>query len=341
MVTFAPAQAPSVALILPSQQTDFAAAAEALRQGFFAAREADARGPAIQVVEVDDDIELLAIIDTIGARGVRLAVGPLPRVSVNALVEGGHAPLPMLALNYPERDAGAPTAMIALGLSAEAEAQYVVRRALADVLPARRAEIPGPRFVVLVGSGALERRLGNAFVGALRAAGEAPLVVETGAVPGQIGARFDVHRHDGVFLALDARQAGLIRAQIPRAIPAFGTSLLNAGPPTASPEAASLAHDLDGVRFVDMPWLLRGEAGWSDAAALPPAGMPVELARLYALGVDAYRVALRWGVGEARFRLDGVTGHLHLDRADGPRIERTPDSAIYRNGQIERDTAGR
>lgn len=65
--------------------------------------------------------------------------------------------------------------------------------------------------------------------------------------------------------------------------------------------------------------------------------MTLDAARLYALGIDAYRLAQAWMTGELRFELDGVTGRLRVDRAQGPRVERTPVWAIYRNGAIERE----
>lgn len=34
-------------------------------------------------------------------------------------------------------------------------------------------------------------------------------------------------------------------------------------------------------------------------------------------------------------------GRLRVDRAAGPRVERTPAAAIYRNGAIEREEIGR
>jgi outer membrane PBP1 activator LpoA protein len=69
--------------------------------------------------------------------------------------------------------------------------------------------------------------------------------------------------------------------------------------------------------------------------------LPAELARLYALGADAYLVAQRWSAGETRFTIEGMTGRLTVDRAASPRVERTPAAAIYRNGAIEREEIGR
>ena len=74
----------------------------------------------------------------------------------------------------------------------------------------------------------------------------------------------------------------------------------------------------------------------------PPARpMTLEMARLYALGIDAFRVSQVWMKGELRFEVDGVTGRLRVDRAQSVRIERIPTAAIYRNGTIEREEVAR
>ena len=337
------AEAPAIALVLPNQQSVFAQAGEAVRLGFFAAHVASGRRLGIQVLEVDDDpAQLRAALDGAAQRGVKAIVGPLPRTAVNAMVDGGSTTVPLLALNYPDRDEGAPPTMIALGLSAEAEAQYVVRVALAEFVGSRRAPAAAARFVVLTGPGALEQRIARAYVGALRAGGESPLLLETAAEsPERLARQLDPGRHDAVFLALDARAAALLRARIPRPILVFGTSLLNAQSGFAAPEARALAHDLDGVRFVDMPWLLRTDASMGAGGPLPSAPLSSDLARLYALGVDAYQVAVRWSAGERQFTLEGMMGRLRVDRSAGARVERTPAAAIYRNGGIEREEIGR
>lgn len=334
---------PSIALILPHQQTVYARAAEAVRLGFFSANEAAGRKLVIQVLEIDDDAaQLQTAIGGALQRGVRTVVGPLLRSGVNAVIDGGYASPPLVALNYPDHDAAAPSTMIALGVSAESEAQYVVRIALAEFVGTRRSPGSAPRFVVLTGPSALERRIAQAYVGALRAGGESPLLIDAAVEQGPRLARLlDPDRHDAVFLALDARDAALLRARIPRPMLIFGTSLLNAGSAAGSPEATALAHDLDGVRFVDMPWLLRSQAPMGAGGPLPAAPLPADLARLYALGVDAYQVAQRWSAGETRFTVEGMMGRLRVDRSAGPRVERTPAAAIYRNGAIEREEIGR
>ena len=341
--TTQPVSAPAIALVLPNQQGIFASAAEAVRQGFFSAHKASGSTATIQVIEVGDDVqELGAALAAARDRGVRVAVGPLRRDQVNAIVEGGRAVLPLVTLNFPDRDSSAPATMIALGLSAEAEAERVVQSALASFINLRPGVSTGTRIMVLAGASALDKRIAQAYVNALRAAGELPLVVEAtpSALP-RLGRQFETGSYDAVFLALGARDASLVRPRIPRGVPVFGTSLLNVGDPAGSPAASALAFDLEGVRFVDMPWLLQPDH--PAVMVYPPAGRPMtlETARLYALGIDAFRIAQVWMKGELRFEIDGVTGRLRVDRAQSVRIERVPTSAIYRNGTIEREEVAR
>lgn len=338
-----PIPAPAIALVLPNQQGIFATAAEAVRQGFFAAHKISGSTAVIQVIEVGDDVEQIGTaLAAARDRGVRVAVGPLRRDAVNAIVEGGRAVLPLVTLNFPDRDAGAPPTMIAFGLSAEAEAARVVQIALSGFINLRPGASTGIRIMVLAGAGALDQRIAQAYVNALRAAGELPVTVEaTPAALNRLGRQFETGNFDAVFLALGAREASLVRPRIPRGIAIFGTSLLNVGDPAGSPAASALAFDLEGVRFVDMPWLLQPDHPAVMVYPQPGRPMTLETARLYALGIDAFRVAQVWMKGELRFEVDGVTGRLRVDRAQSVRIERVPMSAIYRNGTIEREEMAR
>jgi outer membrane PBP1 activator LpoA protein len=127
-----------------------------------------------------------------------------------------------------------------------------------------------------------------------------------------------------------------MRALIPRGVQVFGTSMLNVGDPRTSPDAATLAHDLDGVRFVDMPWLLEPDHSGVMSYPRPADPVGIELTRLYAFGIDAYRIASAWMKGERRFEIDGVTGRLRVDRAQSLRVERIPLVATYRDGGLKR-----
>jgi hypothetical protein len=75
--------------------------------------------------------------------------------------------------------------------------------------------------------------------------------------------------------------------------------------------------ELDGVKFVDMPWLLDP---WSpDVAAYTRSShlLSSDLERLYALGVDSYRLSLLLAVSSpgAAIEMQGVTGTLRLSES--------------------------
>jgi outer membrane PBP1 activator LpoA protein len=179
--------------------------------------------------------------------------------------------------------------------------------------------------------------IAQAYVSALRAAGDVPVQVEWSPDTAERAAGLlATPTLEAVFLALTARDAAQLRALIPREAQIFGTSLLYTGDPRTSPEAATLAHDLDGARFTGMPWLLQPDHPAVMIYPQPATPLPTELSRLYALGIDAYRVALAWMKGERRFDLDGVTGRLRIDRAQSLRVERRPLVATYRDGNVER-----
>jgi outer membrane PBP1 activator LpoA protein len=334
-----PAAAPpaTVMLLLPSQSTAFARAAEVVRQGFAAAQAAAAQPMTVRLVEVEDDPQqLLRAMSTARERGVDVIAGPLTRSQVSAALRASPS-VPMVTLSLPESEAGAPPSLLAFGLSIEQEARAMVQAVVATLMPAR----PGaptrlnPRFVLLTGESTLSRRAGAAFRDALRSAGErvTAFTVEMKYEALQsLGDRVFRAEPEGVFLALDAREAAIVRPRLPHDVPLFATSLVNLG----GGESALLANDLEGVHFVDVPWLLEADHPAVMVYARSAQPLSAELQRLYALGIDAYRLADAWRSGAVRFGLDGVTGDLQVDRARDARVERWPAFAVFRKGVIER-----
>lgn len=343
-----PAQAPrteerpatrpvAVLLMLPAQSTAFAKPAEAVRQGFMAAHAVSGDNVVVDLVEVGAGAQTLSgAVARAAERGAAVIVGPLPRSEVSEVIEGGTNSVPLVALNFPETDGIAPASTLAIGLSLEVEAQHMARIALAEFVAARSADTR-TRIAIIARSGALERRIAQAFQSALRAEGEVPRLIEWAPESARAVAKeLAATPLDAVFLALTARDAAQVRALIPRGAQVFGTSLLNAGDPRTSPDAATLAHDLEGVRFVDMPWLLEPDHSGVMVYPRPAEPLTIELSRLYAFGIDAYRIAIAWMKGDRRFELDGVTGRLRVDRANSLRVERIPLVATYRGGELRR-----
>jgi outer membrane PBP1 activator LpoA protein len=109
------------------------------------------------------------------------------------------------------------------------------------------------------------------------------------------------------------------------ALALYATSQVNAG---GGPLAA---NELNGVRFVDMPWLLQPD---HPAVMVYPRAQlrdSVELERLYALGIDAYRIGLELLNGNGNPMLDGVTGQVRL--ANDQQFERELTAAQFINGK--------
>ena len=93
--------------------------------------------------------------------------------------------------------------------------------------------------------------------------------------------------------------------------------------------------ELNGVRFAGMPWLLQPDHPAVMVYARSPAATPVatDFERLYAFGIDAYRIAADFvRAGEiATNALDGVTGRITLGRDRHFTRELTP--AQFVNGR--------
>lgn len=329
-----PASEAAIALIVPGADTPFGRAGEAVREGFIAAHRATRAPVAIQVIETDASAaQAVAAVQAARERGARLVVGPLTRNAVNGVVERGDAGIPIVLLNVPDHAGAIADSQLAFGLGVEDEAALLVRASLREIDPGATASA-ARRCVVVVGDGALARRIAAAFVAALKDAG-APTVTLDYAQHGADGVAREIMRAPvtSVFLALGSRDATQVRTRLPIDAPLYATSQINVG------GGMLLANDLEGVRFVDMPWLIEPERPAVKAYPRSADGSSTEMQRLYALGIDAYRVALEWLAHRTRFEIDGVTGWLRVDRARSPRVERTPGFAVFREGRIERSDA--
>lgn len=312
-----------------------------MREGFFTAHRIAGDQVTIELIEIDETLaQFAAALATARKRGAQIAVGPLTRPLAEAVGGGAIvAPLPILTLNYPEKEAAIGPDSLVFGLSVELEAKLLVATAIREVPPVPAAGPRGtPRSLVLAGETPLARRVAGAFRDELRVMGERSERFDVRISYDAIQALADhlaVQNPQAVFLALEAREAAAIRSRLPDGLPLYATSLVNLG----GAEAALLAPELEGVRFVDMPWLV--DPLHPAVAIYPRSEQPLagDLQRLYALGIDAYRLSADWLRGLRQFELDGVTGRLRVDRPRGPRVERIPDYVVFRAGRIERLTS--
>jgi hypothetical protein len=311
-----------IALLLPLKSASFGPAAEAVRRGAIAA--SGLQTPAVlplQVYPTGDPVEdIVSVYQQALQAGAKIVIGPLTRNAVTALAKSDLVTVPTLALNYPEGEAVLPENLYLFGLTAEGEARQAARRAFND---GRRTALTVTAITPLA------KRVQQAFADAWRGLG-GKLVAQASFSPErtQFPAVHDTvikHRADIIFLAADANLARMVRPYLDANTPTYATSMVFGG------NQIGRNVDLNGVLFADMPWLLVPD---HPAVMVYPRAenFSIEQERLYALGIDAFRIASvmaqnpRLGEGSV---LDGVTGQISL--ADH-QFQREMAAAQFRDG---------
>ncbi len=337
-----------VALLLPLSG-QLAPAAQAIRDGYLAAYfGARAAGDLVPGVEVYDSTRYesaLAAYSEAVAAGAELVIGPLAREAVEELGRMSLRPVPVLALNRArEATDQSGSALVQLSLALEDEAVQLARAAFGA--GARRAVLLRPAggwgdrmeqslresWSGLGGSVAasgafasaeqyaesITRALSitdsEARAGALRTALNLPLEF------------FPRRRQDVDAVFLLARNPAQARALKPLLdfyyagdLPVYALSSVHRGIP--DPADA----DLNGIRLVDLPWLLGSNPAARVAIAAGDTGSDA-FTRLNALGADAFLIQQRFrqlGAGPDAL-LRGDTGLLWMN----PRLELVRESRL-------------
>ncbi|MCG8992241.1 penicillin-binding protein activator [Laribacter hongkongensis] len=285
--TALPGPAP-IAVLLPLQHAGLQEAAQVVRAGIMAARQAE-NGPEVIVYDTDGQQQVASAYLTALKQGARVVIGPLTRSAVAGIVPLVKA-VPTLALNALDGLPPRPQ-LYSLSLAADHEA----RQSATDM---RAAGIQRP--LVITGPGGLDARLARAFVNAWTVDGShqlpASVQYDSPALPALAATA------DGAFLALSQP---LLAPALPARLPRYATSQLRVTP---------LPPVLAGTRVPDMPWLIDPQRPVVQRYPRPAEPLTPATERLYALGIDAYRLAVELMNGPmASGRMfDGVTGELVL-----------------------------
>ena len=314
---------PHIAVLLPLKSASIGRQADAVRLGVLEASKVH-HGTTLPVIihaTSDDAYDVVQAYEEAVRSGAQLVIGPLMRSAVTALSGTKLVTVPTLALNAPEIDTAIPPELYVFGLQVENEAKQV----------AQLARKQGRRNAVIVASeSSLSRRLGQAFADEFVRRGGTiqDEFAYTSDTPSLMKLRDSLASGFGdvIFLALDAPRARLIRSYLGNSTTIFATSLVH-----TSNDALS-SHELDGVYFVDMPWLLTPDhPAVMSYSRNEQAGL--EFQRFYALGIDAYRIAqeLLHGTPSAT-PIDGVTGYITLGRDH--RFLREPIPAQFTQGEM-------
>jgi len=310
---------PHIALLLPLQSSIFGAAANAVQQGFLAAAKLDRIAlPVRAYSNFDENSSVVTVYRQAVANGARAVVGPLTRNGVAALAGVQNIPVPTLSLNVVETTPAQN--MYFFGMAIEAEARQVAHLARQHGLN---------QAIIVTTREQLSKRLQIAFEDEWNASGgtilreiefgeNSSIFADITDIPGTM-----------VFIATDAKKARLIRPYLSNRLPNYATSRVFVGN-----SDTLLNYDLNGIHFVDMPWLLQPDhpAVMIYPRASPP--LSIDNERLYALGIDAYRLiqlllANRLAMSQ---QLDGVSGQIRLN---GHIFQRAASPAVFVQGQVQ------
>tara|TARA_R110001599_G_scaffold353840_1_gene599742 strand:- start:24032 stop:25306 length:1275 start_codon:yes stop_codon:yes gene_type:complete len=332
-----------IALLLPTRSTSLARVSDAVRAGFMAAYQKDPGNVSVHLVETGDapkDV-LAGYRDAVAAND--LVVGPLTRSGATAIVQDRAVSKPTILLtqlnNTDSTGIVTPSNMLVMGLSIEDEARQVADWA-AQSGAAKSA------FVIST-SASWQMRAARAFAIEWRHVGQTAELMQINMEGGyldanallQLRTRLQTDRPQLIFVALDAVQAIQLRAAIGKEMPMYGTSQLN--PLTMNEWAtATPLTDMEGVRLVDMPWQLQVDhaavMAYPQYLQISGENRSPDVERLYALGIDAYRVARNIALQKDDFQLDGVTGKLTVRFGHGPSyFDRVAQPAVYVNGVVQ------
>ena len=344
-----------LALMLPlggRQQS----AANAIRDGFVAAYIADAaafNAPTVRVYDTSPYGAILAY-ERAFSDGADVVIGPLRKTAVQEMALVEHLPVPLLALNRLPDDEYGPTGFYQFALAPEDEAISAARRAVA--LNERRA-------VALVPSGDWGNRILTNFRTGLESAGGQLLdyeyydAAETDfsqqiqrvmQISASVARRnrvrnlveqplqYEPRRRqdiDFVFIAARPDNARALKPQLrfhyAGDLPVYATSAVFA-------EDGRSNRDLRGIRFPEIPWLIDTENQVEPSAETFSRFWRTEpqIARLYAMGIDAYRLVKAIFIDGTEAPLPGATGLLTVNH-DGV-VHRELSWAEFSDGSIVR-----
>jgi len=305
----------TVAVLLP-QTGRFAGAAGALKEGILAAQGADEQGrrPQLRFYDTSGPQSAPDLVRQAAADGASLAIGPLRKEAVEELAGTPDLPIPVLALNRVSGPSNTSANLYQFSLSPEDEAAEV----------AQRAWDSGHRAALLLyPDGPWGNRMARGFrqqwatLGGRVSATEIydPNGFDFSSPVGNVA--MQAGNADFLFLVATSQTARAIAPQI-RAIgapnlPVYATSHIFGG--NFDPQTD---QSLVGLYFVDIPWLVAPDANdplSRERLKRSITGMSDSYTRLYAMGIDAYRLGTRlgWLASHRGAAVEGKTGLLRLD----------------------------
>lgn len=346
----------SVAVLLPLEGS-LGAAAAAIRDGlltaYYSALEQGYPAPQLAFYNTTGN-DIIALYNQALDAGAQLIIGPLDKERVDTLARVNALPVPTLTLNYADLENDKPAEnLFQFGLAPEDEARQIADQALIEgarlaavLYPegewgTRVAEAFRQRFESRGGIVSTHLAYGQDATGATRR------LLDIGQSQGRASAlqrftglkvNFEPRRRqdiDIVFMVANPAQARQLKPALnfnyASDLPVMATSYVYGGSPSPGTDA-----DLNGIRFVDIPWLLDQESRLHTEAGQVWPGGHGRYERLFAMGIDAYRLHARLSMLHAipDSFLPGVTGQLRVDAQR--RLVRELQWAYFSQGKPQR-----
>lgn len=343
-----------IALLLPFTGK-LAPLGKAIRDGFVATyHQTRLRGnptPNIKTYDSANGDNVAQLYRQAVAEGSQLVVGPLRKEVLEALLEQVQDfSVPLLALNRARGD-NFPRNVYQFALAPDDEAQQIATVAANEgferaliLTPASEwgrnvADVFSARWQMLGGTVIAQKGFNpqaNDYSKIIKDAMQLDLSEKRAQKLGWLlgdKVEFQPRRRgdvDFIFLVARPQEAHAIKPLLAfhyaGDIPVYATSHVYSGVPAPSKD-----RDIDGVKFVDTPWSLMDQAP-EKAAILKEIPQSQHYQRMYALGVDAYRLypRLQQMALLENSRVYGETGSLRLNAAG--QIERELLLAVFENG---------
>ncbi len=355
-------KAQQIALLLPLTGR-LGPSGQAIRNGFLAAyyysRENEPNAPIVKVINTNGS-NFLAEYQQAISDGADFVVGPLSKQNLQLLSQSGDISVPTIALNsLNQQPDGYIRNLFQFGLSPVDAAQQAAQKAWQDGYTRALVIAPAGSWGQSIAQAFDQtfQQLGGEVVGSTKISGQRNFTASirdllevnqsearASALKRVIGDKFRFvprRREDMnvIFLAALPQQARQIKPLLnffyAGQIPVLAPSIIYGGIP-----APRYDHDLDGVRFNDMPWVL------DKSSTLPgplakiheniTALWPKSFARypkLYALGVDSYDLISRLNqlMQDPQGTVNGATGELFINQH--LQIQRLLSWAQMQNGQ--------
>ncbi len=344
-----------IAVLLPLHGK-LKAPGQAIRDGLMAAYYKQGNNRvALKFYDTTKVASMAALYQQAVNEGAQFVIGPLQKPKVQQLLQVRNLSVPTLALNETNNSGRLPANLYQFGLSPRDEASLVAKRAWRD--GHRAALVIAPQNAWGQGiannfKSAWQQR-GGRIIGAmsfnrqtnLKLAVKQLLHIDQSdardkninQILGSRKIKFTPRRRndaDMIFIVAMPTAARQIRPLLnfyyARRLPIYATSIIYAGNPSPARD-----KDINGVIFCDMPWVF-AEGGELQQQHQQLANLWPEAynryTRLYAMGLDAYRLAQRLSRLQRlpSYGIKGATGILSLDPQH--RIRRQLQWAKIKNG---------